>query len=35
MQQHIAGAIDGHIQAVAAAKAAATVAQLTREEVEL
>ena len=35
MQQHIACVIDAHIQAVAAARAVATVAGLTREDVEL
>jgi hypothetical protein len=35
MQQHTAGAIDGHIQTVAVATAVATVARLTREDVEL
>jgi hypothetical protein len=35
MQQHIACAIDAHVQAVAAATAAATVARLTREDGEL
>lgn len=35
VQQHTAGAIDGHIQAVAVATALATVARLTREDVEL
>ena len=35
MQQHIAGAIDAHIQAVAAATAVATVAPMTGEDVEL
>jgi hypothetical protein len=35
MQQHIAGGIDAHIQTVAAARAVATVAGLTREDVEL
>jgi len=35
MQQHIAGAIDTHIQTVAAATAVATVAGITREGMEL
>src|ERR1700682_2931412 len=35
MQQHIAGAIDAHIQTVAAAIAVATVAGITREGMEL